>query len=310
MISKILFFQVKFDREDIPYYNFIKTIIYIGGKLEKKLRVTLPKYMGDIIESDCEEFHIKRNALLNFIFEFMREENGFEDVGYSGEKSVMQFNLNRGNRDLYYSFLLEKGIQNESEFFRKLIGKYTNQPKMKRELFIFQESVKKLNFSIKENFIIHLSFQDGKKTQVEPYHMGASSLEITNYLFCYDILEKTFKNYRLCNIALVYITRSKFTPRDLDFIENVKKDFDPFLSQGKTIKVSLSEKGEKIFRELRVNRPKLLNKKNGIYELQCSEEKAKRYFSYFLDEAEILEPLHLREWFKNKFSNALKIYEN
>ncbi|MGL4402498.1 MAG: WYL domain-containing protein [Fusobacteriaceae bacterium] len=277
--------------------------------MEKKLRVTLPKYMNDIVESDCEEFHIKKNTLLNFIFEFLKEETFYEEESCMGEKIVLQFNLNKSNREIYYSFLLEKGIQNESEFFRKLIGKYANKPKMKRENFIFQESVKKLIFAIKENLVIHISFQDGKKTQVEPYHMGTSNLEIANYLFCFDLTENSFKNYRLCNIDSVYITRKNFIFRDKTFIENVKKDFDPFLSQGKTIKVFLTEKGEKIFRELKVNRPKVLNKKNGIYEFQCSEEKAKRYFSYFLDEAEILEPLHLREWFLKKFSNALILYK-
>ncbi len=265
--------------------------------------------MSDIIESDCEEFHIKKNTLLNFIFEFLKEEKSYEEEVYLGEKTVLQFNLNKSNREVYYNFLLERGIHNESEFFRKLIGNYANKPKMKRELFIFQESVKKLTFAIKENLVIHISFQDGKKTQVEPYHMGTSNLEIANYLFCYDLIENNFKNYRLCNIESVYITRNKFVFRDKNFIENVKKDFDPFLSQGKIIKVFLTEKGEKIFRELRVNRPKVLNKKNGIYEFQCSEEKAKRYFSYFLDEAEILEPIHLREWFIRKFSNALTLYQ-
>lgn len=278
--------------------------------MEKKLRITLPKHIGDIIESDCEEFHKKRNTLLNFIFEFLREEKVFEDDGYIGEKSVIQFNLNKNNREIYYNFLQERGIQNESDFFRKLIGKYANQPKMKRELFVFHESVKKFNFAIKENLVIYISFQDGKKTQVEPYHIGASNLEISNYLFCFDLLENSFKNYRLCNIDSIYISRNKFLPRDRNFVENVKKDFDPFLSQGKTIKVFLTEKGEKIFRTLRLNRPKLLNKKNGIYEFQCSEEKAKRYFSYFLDEAEILEPSDLREWFIKKFSSALNLYRD
>ncbi|MGL6023529.1 MAG: WYL domain-containing protein, partial [Cetobacterium sp.] len=68
--------------------------------------------------------------------------------------------------------------------------------------------------------------------------------------------------------------------------------------------------GEKMLHELKVNRPKILSEKDKIYEFQCSEEKAKRYFSYFLDEAEILSPSHLREWFFKKFSNALSLYKN
>lgn len=277
--------------------------------MEKKLRVTLPKYIADTVESDCEEFHINKNYLFNFIFMQLKESKILEDDLYEGEKSVVQFNLNKQNRELYYNFLKDHQIENESEFFRKLIIKYANQPKMKRELFIFQECVKKINYSIREKLLISISFEDGNEMMVEPYHIGNSSLEIANYLFCYNLDESTFKNYRLCNIKNIYITRNYFELRDMNFIETVKKDFDPFLSQGKFIKVYLTENGEKTYRNLKVNRPKFLTRKDGIYEFQCSEEKAKRYFSYFLDDAIILEPLELKEWFLTKFKHAVELYK-
>jgi predicted DNA-binding transcriptional regulator YafY len=89
----------------------------------------------------------------------------------------------------------------------------------------------------------------------------------------------------------------------------MKKEFDPFLSHGQRVKIRLSTKGERILKELATNRPILLSKEGNKFEFECSEEKAKRYFSYFLDEAEILEPIHLREWFKKRHQNALQNYK-
>ena len=59
---------------------------------------------------------------------------------------------------------------------------------------------------------------------------------------------------------------------------------------------------------LKVNRPKLIQESGDIFDFEASEEQIKRYFSYFLDDAEIIEPKSLREWFKKKFKNALKNY--
>ena len=89
----------------------------------------------------------------------------------------------------------------------------------------------------------------------------------------------------------------------------MKKDFDPFLSLGQNIKISLTKTGEKLFKELKTNRPKIIKKEDNIYFLEASQEKAKRYFSFFLDEVEILEPLELREWFKDKLKKAFEKYE-
>ena len=43
--------------------------------------------------------------------------------------------------------------------------------------------------------------------------------------------------------------------------------------------------------------------------VECSEQKAIAYFSQFIDEVEILEPLELREKFKKRLTNASKKYK-
>lgn len=278
--------------------------------MEKKVRVTLPYHIFNIISCDAEEFGVSKNYLCNYIFERMRDTKmDKEDFFYPGEKETIQFNLNNRNKSDYYEFLKEKEIQVEAEFFRKLFCTYGSFSKRKRELFIFQEIFNKIQYGIKNNRLIKLTFKDGRASKVTPYHLGHSKLEIANYLFCYDMLEKKYKNYSLKNIKEIYIYQERGFEGDKEYIEKVKKEFDPFLSQGQKIKVKLSEKGKKMLKELSTNRPDLIGIEGSIYEFQSSEEKAKRYFTYFLEEAEILEPLTLREWFKKKYENALKNYK-
>ncbi|MGL4641802.1 MAG: WYL domain-containing protein [Cetobacterium sp.] len=279
--------------------------------MEKKIRVTLPKRIAEILESDIEEFFIKKNTLLNYLYEEYAKEDytKLEVEVDKNETSVIQFNLNKKNLRGYYNFLEENRIQNESEFFREILTDYSENCKKKRELFLFKEKVERINDSIAERKLIKVNFRDGKSIEVEPYLIESSKLEVANYLFCYNLKEKLWKNYRIKYIDSVYTKNSNFKIRDIDFVQRMKEDFDPFISFGKKVKIRLTNSGENLFKELQTNRPKVIQKNLNEYILECSEEKAKRYFSFFLDEVEILEPIELREWFKNKYEKALEQYK-
>lgn len=276
--------------------------------MEKKIRITLLKSVIDILESDLESFKITKNYLLNYIFENMKDEKINDNFLFEGEKGVIQFNLNKRNMKIYYDFLMEKNIQVEADFIRKLIYKYANQSRKNRELFVFHTPIERLEAAIKDKKAVKIHFKDERGVSVLPFYIGSSKLELSNYLFCYDLDEGRYRNYRISNIDTVFITKERMEWNDLEFINKVIKNFDPFLSQDKRIKAVLTPEGEKILKEVKLNRPEIISKKDGFYEFQCSEEKAKRYFTYFLDEIEIIEPLKLREWFMNKYANAYKKY--
>ena len=277
--------------------------------MEKKIRITLSKKILEILESDMDEFLIKKNTLLNLIYEKLKTEFSRVKINSDGDTQVIQFNLNKRNKENYYFFLEENNIQNESEFFRDIITYYALMRKKEREAFLFEREVELLKIGIKERRVEKIIFNDKNEVEIEPYYLGCSKLELANYIFCYNIKENSWKNYKLKYINNIYLTKENFKVRDKKFIESVKKEFDPFLSKGKIVKVRLSNSGEKLFKEIRVNRPKLLEKIDSIYVLECSEEKAKRYFSYFLDDAEILEPISLRSWFEKRLEKALNKYK-
>ncbi len=279
--------------------------------MEKKIRVTLPRKIVEILENDIEEFFIKKNTLLNYIYAEKIKENQQKKFvyPYKGETSVIQFNLNKKNLEGYYNFLEENNIQNESEFFREILIEYASLGKKKRECFLFKEIVERINYSIKEKRTIKIVFRDEKNIEVEPYLIESSKLEVMNYLFCYNLREAKWKNYKIKYIKSIYVKNTSFKLRDKEFIDKMKDNFDPFISFGQYIKIKLTTGGKKIFNEIETNRPQVIKIDKDEYILECSHEKAKRYFSFFLDEVEILEPQDLREWFKEKYRKALIKYE-
>ncbi|WP_448821713.1 WYL domain-containing protein [Cetobacterium sp.] len=279
--------------------------------MEKKIRITLPKKIAEILENDTEEFFIKKNTLLNYIYaEKIKEDRRKKNLyTYKEETSIIQFNLNKKNLEGYYNYLEENNIQNESEFFREILIEYASQSKKKRECFLFREIVERINHSIKEKKIIRIVFRDEKKIEVEPYLIESSKLEVMNYLFCYNLRESKWRNYKIKYIKSIYIKNLSFKLRDKKFVDKMKDNFDPFISFGQYIEIKLTMVGQKMFNEIETNRPQVIKIDGDKYILECSQEKAKRYFSFFLDEVEVLEPQDLRAWFKEKYKKAWIKYQ-
>lgn len=278
--------------------------------MEKKIRVTLPLEIYNIIETDSEDFGINKNFLCNYLFENYKYIKIINNNNYYllKNKKIIQFNLSKSNFENYYNFLIENNIQIEAEFFRNLIINYAIKSKKNRELFIFKNILSKIDYAIKNNYQIILNFRDRNKKLVSPFLVSSSKLEIKNYLFSYEEETKKFKNFLIRNINSIYIVKKSRTFINDDFIKNVVNNFDPFLSTNNYILVRFSENGLKILKILKTNRPKILEKNGFTYKFECSLEKGKRYFAYFLSDAEILEPFELRIWFKNHFKKGISLY--
>lgn len=281
---------------------------FIKKNIEKKIRVTLPQKTYNILERDIEEFGVTKNYILNYLYKELKNEYKGKESKFRGETQVIQFSLNKKNRLDYYMFLEENNIQNEAEFFREIITIYTEKARKNRELFLYKKIYTPLKKGIQERRVTRISFKDGRETIIEPYYLGSSKQELKNYIFCFDLQEREWKNYKLRNIVGIYLKFDLFEVRDKKYIDEVKEEFDPFLSKGKKVIVRLTDTGKRLLDELEINRPKILEVSEDKYILECSIEKAKRYFTFFLDEVEILEPKELREWFKNGFKRGYKLY--
>ena len=279
--------------------------------MSKKIRVTLPQNIYEIIKNDIDDFNMTSNHFMNYIFlnlndKYKNLKGNLTIAEQSKEKASIQFNLNKESLLIYYDVLRENNAQNESEFMRSLLIRYATNPKNKRELFIFKESVERLNLAIKDKKNVYITFNDNRKVKVTPYYIGSSDLEIANYIFCYDYSEGKHKNYKLSYLKQVYTTSEIGNWENKKYINDVIKNFDPFLSKGQIIKIRLSKNGKKLLQTIKINRPKLISESGDIFQFEASEEQIKRYFTYFLDDAIVMEPIGLKEWFIEKYENALK----
>lgn len=276
----------------------------------KKLRVTLPDFVVQTLEGDIRDFRIKQNALFNEIFSiYSKQKIEFESVGKTKNNEVRQFNLNKKNEKIYDSTLRMYGVDVEAEFLRNIFYDYIDAPKYKRELSIFNETVKEIEIAIKKAKKIEIIFGDSKDSRIiEPYFIRAAGGESRNYLHCFCEKSKEYRNFRITNINVIRILDDKFENYDEEKANNARNNYDPFGSYSKEIKVKLSSKGKTHYNMILTNRPKIKEVDGDIYTFYCSEKNAKIYFPHFMDEAEILEPIELREWFKRKSESLAKKY--
>ena len=66
---------------------------------------------------------------------------------------------------------------------RSLLIRYATNPKNKRELFIFKESVERINLAIKDKKNVYITFNDDRKVKVSPYYIGSSGFRDSKTIF-------------------------------------------------------------------------------------------------------------------------------
>ena len=278
------------------------------NEMESKIRVTLPEYIYNFIINDEKDFEINKNRLCNMIFEIYGENVEIEEnIPKTKYNKILQFNLSNNNLDIFVDIVSRKGVENKSDFFRKLFFIYCDQPKYKREQQICRQSLAVIENGIKTGRKIKIRYKDEYRI-VEPYFVIRENGETRNYLFCYCCKNNEYRNYRLINIKAISILKEEFEHFNEEYIKNVRDNFDPYLSYGKIVKVKLNEYGLKQMEKIVINRPKVIEQEGDIFTFECSDLKAKLYFPQFLENAEIIEPQELREWFKQEFEKAAEKY--
>jgi len=272
----------------------------------KKIRFTLPQTSYDVLKKIVDTFKINKNMLLNLIFENYKGTGG--KTLRQNYNRVVQFNLTVKNNDGYENYLIGHKIFNEAEFFRNMVVAFTSLAQHKRELLIHRSIIEILSFAISKQIVVKIKFR-GEEREVEPYFIANSREEACNYLFCYSCMHDRYINYKLGNIKNVELIDRKQEHRKEDYIADIRSNFDSFMSHGKFIKVRLTTAGEEQIRKASHLRPRLVKALgDGVYVYECSDAKAKVYFPQFMGNAEILEPLRLRDWFKNMFDSAAANY--
>ena len=259
-----------------------------------KLRVTVPKNIALILKRDQEDFEINENKHYNIIYKNMNfdySEDKSKSV-YKEDTELLQFTLSKEN---FIKFdTLENKKLKKADFFRQLITEYAMKSSYERELIVFKEHLERIKVAIENNKRIEIKFKN-RDDILDPYFIASLEKENRNYLVSYSCYKEKIVNYRIKNISNVVITNLNREPFDEKYIKDLSENFNPFLSFGNEVKVKFTTEGEKYYKQVISNRPKLKGTEGDIYIFEANDYQAMLYFAGFMEMVEILEPLSLRE---------------
>ena len=275
----------------------------------KKVRVTVSDFMNEIITGDSEYFKLPVGRIGNIIFKYYMDKdlNKVELGNFSGE--VIQFNLNKKNEEIFMDTLIRNKVEIEAEYWRNIFFTYINNLRYKREEILFENKFKDIREGIKAEKKIKIKYHKYIRL-VNPYFIKVSDSENRSYLFCYCEKNNDYRNYRISEIEEIWLTNEKNEIRDKKYIDDVRKNFDPFLSYKNRVKVKFTEKGIELYEKVLANRPRLIEEKDGIYTFECDNKLAMIYFAQFYSEVKILEPEELKTILKKELKKTIEIYED
>lgn len=275
----------------------------------KKVRVTVSDFMNEIITGDSEYFKLPVGRIGNIIFKYYLDKdlNKVELGNFSGE--VIQFNLNKKNEEIFMDTLIRNKVEIEAEYWRNIFFTYINNLRYKREEILFENKFKDIREAIKTEKKIKIKYHKYIRL-VNPYFIKVSDSENRSYLFCYCEKNNDYRNYRISEIEEIWVTNEKNEIRDKKYIDDVRKNFDPFLSYKNRVKVKFTEKGIELYKKVLANRPRLIEEKDGIYTFECDNKLAMIYFAQFYSEVKILEPEELKTILKKELKKTIEIYED
>ena len=275
----------------------------------KKVRVTVSDFMNQIITGDSEYFKLPVGRIGNIIFKYYMDKdlNKVELGNFSGE--VIQFNLNKKNEEIFMDTLIRNKVEIEAEYWRNIFFTYINNLRYKREEILFENKFKDIRGAIKTEKKIKIKYHKYIRL-VNPYFIKVSDSENRSYLFCYCEKNNDYRNYRISEIEEIWLTNEKNEIRDKKYIDDVRKNFDPFLSYKNRVKVKFTEKGIELYEKVLANRPRLIEEKDGIYTFECDNKLAMIYFAQFYSKVKILEPEELKTILKKELKKTIEIYED
>ena len=286
--------------------------------------VTLPIDIYERIEMDIKRFNTNKNFFINRIITNTIDNRNNYNVKLSrdsGKNRKLEFRLNKENYENYEEIFknnnsIDKIKLHDSEVIRNSIAYYITLTDYRREQLIYKKEINSIEEAIVNENTISVKYK-GSRRVIEPYFIAKSKEESYNYVYGYCKKNNDYRSYRLSNLSDIIvrmenqIMRKKLLDKYGDeYLKNLKTKYDPFLSYQKRVKAKLTVEGERLFEIIYYNRPEVIAfGSNGEILVECSERKAIAYFSQFIDEVEILEPVELRNEFKRRLLNAYSKYK-
>lgn len=135
--------------------------------MRRKMRVSFPKFVQEVLQTDKEYFNLKKETICNLIVEGL----GFEKISTIGsdildEKRSINFNLNEKNTKLFNEMLKVSNLS-ESDFLKGLFITYANLHPSIRERILFKNRFLRIEEAIRRKKEIKIYYKDSLQ-EVKP----------------------------------------------------------------------------------------------------------------------------------------------
>lgn len=203
------------------------------------------------------------------------------------------------------------------QYIKCLLESYARISFLEREKLILKKStIEPLENAIDRNKLIKFRY-DNKIIEIAPYKIVASKEGTFQYLI--GMVNGAWESYRLSRIIYTN-AKGKAKPFDEDErskIDEILAEYGPTFSCEPitTVKVKFTPKGLTRYEYSVIHRPihteiEIDPKTNSpIHVFKCSEKQALFFFFSYADDAEIVEPLSLREKFAQMYQLGAKSYQ-
>lgn len=278
--------------------------------ISERIKTKVPFLIKEVIKKDAKNFSLNNNLLCNTIFSYYLSKRVAINLESNELDYDVIFNLSSKNFSDFQMIFKEKveEFSTKSNFMRCILSTYCNHPEYIREQIIFNNIYKDLDTAIKLNCKVKIELKDKGLRDIDPYFLVDSANGTRNYLVAYCHKANSIRSFRLKNIKGIVISELKQLKKDGNYISKLRENFDPYLSYGNRIKVRLTDLGKNMLETNYIDRPVEKEVNGDVYTFEASELKAKIYFSSFFEEAEVLEPKSLRNWFIKKYERAYSNY--
>ena len=138
--------------------------------MRKRVRVSVPNFVREILENDMKYYDFSKDKICNIIIQRL----GFENTQSLHKKvvdntSILNFNLNEKNTELFDEMFKLSKEKIESEFFRRVFSTYANFHPFIREKILNLELFKILENAIIKNHKLKIYYE---KKLLDIYPIG------------------------------------------------------------------------------------------------------------------------------------------
>lgn len=128
--------------------------------MRKRVRVSIPNFVKEIIENDMKYFNLSKDGICNIIIQRLGFENNQSFHRKVVDKTtIWNFNLNDKNTELFEEMFKLSKEKIESEFFRKVFSTYANLHPFLREKILYMELFTTVENAIKSNSKLKIYYE-------------------------------------------------------------------------------------------------------------------------------------------------------